>query len=112
MELDTSQPDRYRVEVSGWDMKDNFFVEETDLEWKAEDKKAISLRSGVRSGCVVFVRLLQHLASGTSFPVAYQVLTSAAKDDSGAMRISLERLRPRATYREMCAADSLAVKVA
>lgn len=109
MDLDTNQPDRYRVEVSGWDAKDNFFVEETDLEWKAEDKKAINLRCAVRAGCVVFVRLLQQLATGTSFPVAYQVLTSTAKDESGSTHISLERLRPKATYKETFAAESLAV---
>jgi hypothetical protein len=109
MDLDTNQPDRYRVEVSGWDAKDNFFVEETDLEWKAEDKKAVSLRRVVRAGCVVFVRLLQQVASGASFPVAYQVLASAAKDESGSTHVSLERLRPRATYREKIAAESLSV---
>ena len=29
--------DTYRVEVSGWDAKENFFVEKTTLEWKPED---------------------------------------------------------------------------
>ncbi|HSY59476.1 MAG TPA: hypothetical protein VK795_07950 [Terriglobales bacterium] len=109
MDLDTNQPDRYRVEVSGWDAKDNFFVEETDLEWKAEDKKAVNLRCAVRAGGVVFVRLLQQLTAGTSFPVAYQVLTSAAKDSSGSTIVALERLRPKATYKESFATESLVV---
>ena len=53
--------DSYRVEVSGWDAKENFFVEKTTLEWKPEDKKSMLLRADIRPGCIVFVRLLQPL---------------------------------------------------
>jgi hypothetical protein len=31
--------DTYRVEVSGWDAKENFFVEKTTLEWKPEGQE-------------------------------------------------------------------------
>jgi hypothetical protein len=98
--------DTYRVEVSGWDAKENFFVEKTTLEWKPEDKKSMLLRADIRPGCIVFVRLLQPLATATSFPIAYEALTS------GATRVSLERLRPRATYKETFADGLLAVRVA
>jgi hypothetical protein len=112
MDLDMNSPDSYRVEVSGWDAKQNFFVEKTVLNWKPEDRKAISLRSAIRAGTIVFVRLLQPASNGSNFPIAYQVLTCTAKDPDGAINVSLERLRPRATNRETFAADSLLVEVA
>ena len=102
----------YRVEVSGWDAKENFFVEKTTLEWKPEDKKSMLLRADIRPGCIVFVRLLQPLATATSFPIAYEALMGAEKDMSGAARVSLERLRPRATYKETFGDGLLAVRVA
>jgi hypothetical protein len=112
MDLDMNHPDSYRVEVSGWDARENFFIEKTVLQWKAEDKKAISLRAAVAAGCVLFVRLLQPLASAASFPVAYQVLAVSERDGNGAITTSLERMRPRAAYREAFTVDSLAAQVA
>jgi hypothetical protein len=112
MDLDMNFPDSYRVEVSGWDAKQNFFVEKTVLNWKPEDRKAISLRSAIHVGTVVFVRLLQPASNGSNFPIAYQVLTSGAKDERGGINVSLERLRPRATNREAFAADRMLVEVA
>lgn len=91
-EVDMNGEDSYRVEVLGWDAKENFFVEKTTLEWKPEDKNQRS--SGpICAGCIVFVRLLQPLATATSFPIAYEALTSAERDVSDAARVSLERLR-------------------
>ena|ERR1700720_1625832 len=104
--------DTYGVEVSGWDAKENFFVEKTTLEWKPEDKKSLLLRADIRPGSIVFVRLLQPLATAASFPIAYEALTSAEKDRMGATSVSLERLRPRATYKETFADGLLAVRVA
>ena len=53
-EVDVNGEDSYRVEVSGWDAKENFFVEKTTLEWKPEDKKSMLLRADIRPGCIVF----------------------------------------------------------
>jgi hypothetical protein len=112
MNMNVSGEDCYRVEVSGWDAKENFFVEKTTLEWNPDDKKSMRLRADIRPGCIVFVRLLQPLATATSFPIAYEALTSAERDASGAARVSLERLRPRASYKETYAEGLLAVRVA
>jgi hypothetical protein len=112
MVLDTNREDVYRVEVSGWDADENFFVEKTKLEWKPENNKAILLRSAIRPGCVLFVRLLQPTGPGASYPIAYAALTSDAKDENGSARISLERLRPRASYKETYKAQNEAVTVA
>jgi hypothetical protein len=111
-DVTVNSEDTYRVEVSGWDAKENFFVEKTTLEWKPEDKKSMLLRADIRPGCIVFVRLLQPLATATSFPIAYEALMGAEKDMSGAARVSLERLRPRATYKETFGDGLLAVRVA
>ena len=70
MNFTTDQPNSYRVEVSGWDASENFFVEKTMLNWGRDEKKELQLRSAIREGSVVFVRLLQPLASGNNFPVA------------------------------------------
>ena len=89
-----------------------FFVEKTTLEWKPDDKKSMFLRSDIRAGCIVFIRLLQPLATAASFPIAYEALPSAEKGPNGAARVSLERLRPRASYKETFAESLLAVHVA
>jgi hypothetical protein len=112
LNLTVNGEDNYHVEVSGWDAKENFFVEKTTLEWKPDDKKSMLLRSDIRAGCIVFIRLLQPLATAASFPIAYEALTSAEKGPNGAARVSLERLRPRASYRETFAEGLRAVHVA
>jgi len=97
-QMDTSSG--YRVEVSGWDTKETFFVEKTILEWEGEGKKEIALKSRLREGCVVFVRLLQPVTTGNSFPIAYQARTIAGQDANGRARVGLERLRPKASYKD------------
>src|ERR1700683_2614200 len=48
----------YRVEVSGWDAKENFFVEKTSLDWREREGKTVALHAAVRLDCVLVVRLL------------------------------------------------------
>ena len=45
MNLTVPQPaiDTYRVEVSGWDTSQSFFVEKPELEWNEENGKQITL---------------------------------------------------------------------
>ncbi|HXZ13183.1 MAG TPA: hypothetical protein VEG64_12400 [Candidatus Sulfotelmatobacter sp.] len=95
MEFDLERASSYRVEVSGWDASENFFVEKTVLDWRGEGKKRIALKSKLREGSVVFVRLLQPLANKNNFPIAYQAAEVGARDNSGRVPVSLERLRPR-----------------
>jgi len=100
MVLTPDHPNSYRVEVSGWDASENFFVEKTMLNWGRDEKKEIQLRSSLREGSVVFVRLLQPLASGNNFPVAYQALRIGPRNAEGHSRIHLLQLRPRPSYRQ------------
>jgi|ERR1700688_3282176 hypothetical protein len=90
----------YRVEVSGWDAAETFFVEKTVLDWEGEGKKEIVVRRSLREGCVVFVRLLQPITTGITFPIAYQTRIITDKDSNGRTRVGLERLRPRPAYKD------------
>ena len=100
MEFQMDTTNGYRVEVSGWDASETFFVEKTLLEWEGQGKKEIALRSRVREGSVIFVRLLQPITTGTTFPIAYQTKFVSAKDANGQTRVGLEQLRPRPTYKD------------
>jgi len=100
MSFAAEQPNSYRVEVSGWDSSENFFVEKTMLNWERDERKEIQLRSAIREGSVVFVRLLQPLASGNSFPIAYQAERIGPRNEEGRARVHLTQLRPRPTYKQ------------
>jgi hypothetical protein len=103
----------YRVEVSGWDATDIFFVEKTALDWGQNARKTIQLHSVVREGCVLFVRLLQPSVVVTNFPIAYQVVAVVESDGAAGTLVSLMQLRPRLTFREEAELEqSLAIKVA
>ena len=95
MDLPTDELNCYCVEVSGWDARENFFVEKTSLDWAREGRKEVSLNSPLRSGCVVFVRLIQSTARSNGFPVAYQAITLDDKNSLGNARVCLQPLRPR-----------------
>jgi hypothetical protein len=103
---------RYRVEVSGWDASDAYFVEKTTLDWMGGDDKEISLRPAMREGAIVFVRLLQQFGKADSLPIAYRA-SGIRTDDSGRTLIRLERLHPRTPLKEHSdAADGSHSKVA
>jgi len=89
----------YRVEVSGWDASDTFFVERTTLDWSGGDKKEISLKSALREGAVVFVRLLQEFGKVDGFPIAYRA-ASVKTDENGRTLVQLARLHPQAPFKE------------
>jgi hypothetical protein len=102
----------YRVEVSGWDALDAFFVEKTTLDWSGGDEKEISLRSDLREGAVVFVRLLQQLGKVDSFPIAYRA-SCVKVGENGRTLVQLARLHPRAPLKETTGvADGSQSKVA
>jgi hypothetical protein len=62
----------YRVEVSGWDTTQSFFVEKSDLEWNEETGKSVILSHALTEDAMIFVRLLQHAAPDRSHAVAYE----------------------------------------
>lgn len=87
-------PTAYRVETSGWDIDENFFVEKTDLEWTEEEKK-IHLQHPVRKGAVVFVRLMGADPPENAFPVAYQAAAVTYRTHERCYDVSLMQMLPR-----------------
>jgi hypothetical protein len=64
------QSEGYRVEVSGWDEKQSFFVEKSDLGWDDFAGKHVSLQRMLPDGAMVFVRALQTQGLG-QWPRSY-----------------------------------------
>ena len=84
----------YRVEASGWDMDENFFVEKTELDW-TEDEKTIHLQHPVRKGTVVFIRLMEMDVQENAIPVAYQAASVTYKMGEGFYDVCLVNMLPR-----------------
>ena len=85
--------DSYRVEVSGWDIAERFFVEKTDLEWGAGKDKRVCLKHSLRARAIIFVRLLQVTLAQPPSPVAYETSALPAEVD-GLKRFQLVQLLP------------------
>lgn len=90
----------YRVEVSGWDAKECFFVEKSTLEWTERTGKTVALTALVRIGSVLFVRLIRPLGGGNGFPVPYRAVKFDADHGGTRAVITLEQLQPRMAFRE------------
>jgi hypothetical protein len=99
METPMENPTSYRVEVSGWDEKENFFVEKTTLDWTEGTGKKIDLRARVAAQAVVFVRLAQQLGGTGGFPIPYRAVEISARRD-GYSTVHVEQLQPRMAFHE------------
>jgi len=97
MEFHGELRESYRVEVSGWDSSETFFVEKTFLDWSAAESKEVLLRSSLHEGSVIFMRLLQQLSNESTFPLPYQAVKVLPRDVHGRSRVQLAQLRPRET---------------
>jgi hypothetical protein len=95
MQTSIEGPNNYRVEVSGWDARELFFVEKTLFRWTDSGEKTVGLMSRLREGCVVFVRLIHAFAENANFPVAYRVQSIVAGDGDGRGCVRLVQLHPR-----------------
>jgi hypothetical protein len=89
----------YRVEVSGWDEKENFFVEKTMLDWSEGAGKKIELRARVAPQAVVFVRLAQQMGGSNGFPIPYRAVEISARHD-GCTTVVVQQLQPRMAFQE------------
>jgi hypothetical protein len=105
MDRQETAANSYRVETSGWDVDENFFVEKTDLNWKQEEK-TIHLLHAIRKGTVVFVRLIGIDAPENSVPVAYQAAEVTYRMQQRCYLVSLLQMLPR-THSEIPAGASL-----
>lgn len=62
----------FAVEVSGWDLAQNFFVERCDLIWNEESGKHVALKRALCENTLLFVRLLQASEADRAHPVVYR----------------------------------------
>jgi hypothetical protein len=85
----------YRVEISGWDSGENFFVEKVDLKWDPDGGKEACVQTVLTEGSVIFIRLMQPLSIQHTYPIAYYVMQVGARDARGLIRVVLEQARPR-----------------
>jgi hypothetical protein len=84
----------YRVEVSGWDAGQNFFVEKSDLEWSEETGKHLFLRRSLRDHSLLFVRLMHSTSTEHSHPVPYEV-EALGSTDGGYFGFRLHPILPK-----------------
>ena len=86
--------DSLRVEVSGWDQDEIYFVEKSTLDWDEFAGKHISLKHMLPEGAMIFVRTLQPTAKRQAPPVPYQVEFIGC-DTSGMHQFHLNPVQPR-----------------
>jgi hypothetical protein len=99
------------VEVSGWDVEEVFFVEQTSKQASVGVGERVTLHHPIRSGAVLFLRLIIPIDSGPSFPVAYQVVEVHKSASAGLWDMRLAQLRIRPTVRMSPKSDLDAVPV-
>lgn len=84
----------YRVEISGWDVNEQFFVERAALQWGQGERRTALIRRRVRPGALIFVRLLQDSAPSCSFPVAYRARQIREREGDEAYELMLTQVWP------------------
>jgi hypothetical protein len=88
-------PGDYPIEVSGWDLDNNFFVEMTEFLCSEVAGKQVRLRRALPLGTIIFIRLLAHDSATGSLPVTYRVESAKPQDSAGQCMMQLMQLRPR-----------------
>ena len=89
----------YRVEVSGWDKNQSFFVEKSELEWSEDSGKQLSLTRAIPDGAIVFLRLIASMSVDRSDPVAYETEYLETSPD-GLHQFRLHPVSPRTAAEE------------
>ena len=84
----------YRVEVSGWDLNEQFFVERAALQWGQGEYRTVLIRQRVRQGALVFIRLLEGVAPSRSFPVAYRARQVIERENGALYEMRLSQVWP------------------
>jgi hypothetical protein len=91
----------YRVEVSGWDAAELFFVENAELEWNEEGDKRLVLGHELRAGAILFVRLVQAISPDRSHPMPYVTEAMTKTDDARwQFRLKQAQVQPQAKRAE------------
>jgi len=83
----------YPVEASGWDNRQSFFVEKSELEWNEETGKSLTLTRSLCPGSTIFVRLLQPTSPDGSLPEAYHAQPMGVTPE-GQQQFRLKQIQP------------------
>lgn len=102
----TENATSYRVEVSGWDEKENFFVEKTTLDWSEGTGKKVELRARVAPQAVIFVRLSQQMGGSNGLPIPYRAVEISPPRE-GCISVVVQQLQPRMAFQETARAWTL-----
>lgn len=84
-----------RVEISGWDAGENFFVEKATLCRCEDSSRKVLLHTALRVGSLVFVRVADEPSAKRSIPVTYEVAMIHGNFLRGAREIRLTQRHPR-----------------
>ncbi|HKV27194.1 MAG TPA: hypothetical protein VJN90_02820 [Candidatus Acidoferrales bacterium] len=87
----------YPVEISGWDLAENFFVEKTMLRRYGDGSQKVLLHASLRVGALVFARLTDEHMTDRTVPVAFQVAMINAGSSAKGREIRLKQRHPRQT---------------
>jgi hypothetical protein len=94
--LETEESSR-SVEISGWDLAENFFVEKTVLRRCDDGSRKVLLHTPLRVGALVFARLSDEQTADRTIPVTYQVASINANFSDEGREIQLLQRHPRQT---------------
>jgi hypothetical protein len=94
----------YGIEISGWDCKEQFFVERCELQWSEESGKQVRLKRAVHDNAILLVRLLQGGDPDRSQPVAYEA-EGMGRTKTGMYQFRLNMVAPRRRDHESSAAE-------
>ena len=83
----------YPVEASGWDIAHLFLVEKSELQWKEENGKYLTLSRALCPGSMIFLRLLQPTSLDRSLPVAYRAQHVGVTPE-GQQQFRLKQVQP------------------
>lgn len=83
----------YVVEVSGWDDREDFFVEKTELHWSEDSGKHVVLLRPIVRGTLLFLRLMDPTGGERVRPVAYRV-AAVGIAENGERLVRLVAARP------------------
>ncbi len=95
MGVETLTATIYPIEISGWNVDGEFFVERTELRWNEKGEKRVSIREAVRDGSVVFARLMLQKSDSAAVPIAYQAELVPDQRSRGALEMKLVPCQPR-----------------
>ena len=107
MTVPNQQQEGRPVEISGWDTEENFFVEKAYLQNCADGRKHVSIRSRLRPGSLVFLRISDELSPERSIPVAYEVSKMTEPVPNKLADVELVRRHPREHLRRLHAEYSI-----